>query len=150
APATRAPSGRRRSGLRPWPSPPRRPWQRPPPPRAYGDSELLLPRLTHQIVAEARVAFLVCAPIAGCLVDAPGREQHAVRPQGDHAVAGRAREPLALRDEPRADADATCGRLDEQQAQLGHGRAALDHEHAPDALAVLLRDPAALARRIVT
>src|SRR5262249_53236371 len=82
--------------------------------------------------------------------EAAGREQHAVRPQRARAVAGRAREPLALRDEPRADARAARRRLDQQQAQLRHGRAALDDEHAPDALPVLLRDPAALACRIVT
>src|SRR5262249_6722732 len=147
--ATRDPSGRRRSAWLPSRTRPAHRWPRPLPSRELGASQTLLPRLAHEIVAEARMPVLVREAIAGRLVEAPRGEQHAVRPQRDRAIAGPTREALALGDQVRADADAACRGLDEQQPQLRHRCAALDEEHAADALAVLLRDPATLARRVV-
>src|SRR5260221_8107085 len=70
-----------------------------------------------------------------------------VGPEHELLVALRARKPDAFLDQAPAEPGTAGGRLDEQQAQA---RLALvvHHEHAADALAVALRDPAALALRI--
>src|SRR5690348_4721525 len=66
-------------------------------------SELQLPRLPDQPVAEVSVRHFVHESKSGALVDAPRLVQHVVRPQCDRAVARLAREAHALVHETRAE-----------------------------------------------
>src|SRR5258706_15176481 len=104
-------------------------------------SEAELPRLGDERGAEAGVALLAHEGEPLGRVDPPGREQDALRPERDRAVAGLAREAHALVDEALADAEATRARIDDEEAELGHPAGALHEKHGAHALAVLLRDP---------
>src|SRR4030095_9729437 len=85
-------------------------------------SELQVPGLPDQVVAEAVMALLVHEAIARALVDAPRGHEDAIGPERNLPVARLAREALALGDEARADAEAARWRLHEQEHRLGHGR----------------------------
>src|SRR5580765_4580957 len=111
-------------------------------------SELQVPGLPDQVVAEAVMRLLVDEAIAPCLVNAPRGHEDAIGPERDLPVAHLAGEALALGDEARADAEAARRRLDEQEPELGHGLRVSDEEDRADDLAVLLGHPAALALRI--
>jgi hypothetical protein len=88
--------------------------------------------------------------VAGLRVDAARGEKYAVGPQDDAPVAPGAGESLAFVDEAGADAEAACGRLDQQHAQLrrvcddlaGRVVARLDEKDAAHVGAVALGDPA--------
>src|SRR5688572_18089686 len=82
------------------------------------------------------------------LVDLARRDEHVVRPQRELAVPLRAREANAFVDELAAYAQATRRRLDIQQTQLRNLVARAHQEDAADDLAVALRNPRVLARRI--
>src|SRR6185369_2529494 len=111
-------------------------------------SELQVPGLPDQVVAEAVMRLLVDEAIARSLVDAPRRDEDTVGPERDLPIARLAREALALGDEARTDAEAARRRLDEQEPELGHGLRLRHEEDRADDLAVLLGHPAALALRI--
>src|ERR1700719_1132152 len=111
-------------------------------------SELQVPGLPDQVVAEAVMGLLVDEAIARSLVDAPRGHEDTIGPERDLPVARLAREALALGDGARADAEAARRRLDEQEPELGHGLRVGDEEDGADDLAVLLGHPAALALRI--
>src|SRR6185312_4347183 len=108
-------------------------------------SQLQLPGLRDQIFAEAVVALLAHDVEARRLVQAPGRAQLALGPEGDLAVAGPAREPHAFVHQTRPEARPARLRLHQEQPQLGHCLRSLDEEQRAHWLATLLRDPAALA-----
>ena len=82
---------------------------------------------------------------ARALVDAAGCDEDVVCPEHQLAIARRPRETEALVHESRADTEASRPRLDEEEPELRDRLCLLDAEHAPGALAVDLRDPAALA-----
>src|SRR5262249_42179017 len=75
---------------------------------------------------------------------------HAVRPERDLAIAHTARERRALAHEASAQPLAARRRLDVEHAELGDSFALrmLHQEDRADDLALLLRDPTALASRI--
>jgi hypothetical protein len=118
--------------------------------------EFEFPGLAHQAVAEAVVPLAGPQPVAGAPVDAAGGEQQAVGPQPDAPVAGPARAAFALVDQRVAQAQAARRRFDEQHAQLRGARlgglgglvAGLHQEHAADAGAVALGDPAGLSHGV--
>src|SRR5437016_2593457 len=81
-------------------------------------SKRQFPYLADEVVAEAVVRFARDPHIALLLVDRARPRQHAVRPQADAPVARSAREAVAFLDQPPADAEPACRRLDQQQTQL--------------------------------
>src|SRR6266446_525292 len=83
---------------------------------ARGSSQLQVPGLAHQALAEARVRLAVDELEARSLVDAAGGGEHAVSPERDLAVAGRARKSYAFVDQPRADAEPARSRFHQQEA----------------------------------
>src|SRR5690606_16854561 len=83
-------------------------------------SQLQLPRLADEIMTETVMRLCVYQPVSLLLIDVPGGDQDAVRPQGDLAVADLAREPGAFLNEPATDPQPAGLRLDEQESQLGH------------------------------
>src|SRR5439155_5686553 len=107
------------------------------------------PRLSHEIVPEAAVTFLAHQVKPGLLVDVPGRVEHVVGPEHDLAIAYLPGEADAFADQARPDPETTRGRLDQEQAQLGHAARPLDEEDRADDFALALRDPAALALGVV-
>src|SRR3989442_6496899 len=84
---------------------------------ARGLSELQLPGLAHQVLAEACMRLAVDELEARSLVDVAGGAEHAVSPERDLAVAGRARKLHAFIDQPRADAEPPRLRVPQEQAQ---------------------------------
>src|ERR1700761_8840202 len=113
-----------------------------------GDLELPAPVLADQIGAEAVVRLLALQREPGPLVDAAGTGQHAVGPEHHLGVAGRPREPQALLDQLRAEAQAPGGRFDPQQPELGHRVGLTYAEDRAGPLTVDFGDPGRLARRI--
>src|SRR5262249_34573678 len=108
--------------------------------------QIQLPRLAHQVLAEAAVRLRLDEAVAGGLVDTPRARQDAVGPQHDAGVAGGAREQTALLDQAGADAEAARGGLHVEQAQLGRRLVRPAHqEYGADHGALALGDPAALA-----
>src|SRR5438105_11370688 len=82
------------------------------------------------------------------LVDVPRGDQDALGPQRDFPVAVLPGESEGFADQPRADAEPTRRRFDQQQPQFGDVLALPDEEHRADRLAFALGDPAALAARL--
>src|SRR5579862_7175452 len=107
-----------------------------------------LPDLTDDIRPEAAAGFCPGAREAGALVEAACRAQILMRPQRDALVARSFCKAHALGDEARAESHAACGRLDQQQPQFRAGALAGNEKDAPQAPAVALCNPAALARRV--
>src|SRR2546426_10584511 len=112
-------------------------------------SQVQLPGLRDESLAEAVVALLAHDAEPRCLVQASSRAQLALGPERDLAVARLAREAHALAHEAGPEARTTRLRLHQQQAQLGHGLRARDEEHRAHQLAALLRHPAPLSFRVV-
>ena len=86
---------------------------------------------------------------AGALVNPPRSVEDVVCPEDELAVAGGPREVDACVDELRADTGSARAGLDEEDAQLRDVVRLAHAEHAADADAAELGDPAALAHRIV-
>src|SRR5438067_7894105 len=108
-------------------------------------AELQLPRFRDQIVAAPALMPLRPRQLEpGVLVDAPRRLQLALRPKHQLLVAALPREADAFVDQTLSDSQTARSGLDQQQSQLGDALRAAHQEHRPDALAVLLGDPAAL------
>src|SRR5581483_7072080 len=118
------------------------------PPRAPVRSQFQLPGFVHEVMPEALDAPALDAREAARSVDPARGGQLTVRPEGDLAVPGLAREPDALVDEAATDAEAARALVDDQEAELGSRGRFLDEAHRPDVLAVHLGNPAALARRV--
>src|SRR5260221_8577037 len=112
------------------------------------DLEAHLPGLADKVLPEAVVTIFVDELEAGLFVEVPGGVQHAVRPEAQPLVAGRAAEGDALGDELLSDPEPPGFRLDQQETQLRDRRRLPDGEHATDVLTVPLRDPAPLARGV--
>src|SRR3989441_11613394 len=96
------------------------------PRRTPTSSQLQLPGLGDEVLAEAVVLLLAHDAEARRLVQASSRAQLALGPQHDLAVARRAREANALIHEAGPEARPTRLRLHQQQAQLGHGTRLVD------------------------
>src|SRR5262245_66394083 len=84
------------------------------------------------------------APESRRLVDAPRRDQDALRPQGDLSIARLPREADALVDQASPDPEPARLRLDEEQSELRHRFRLRHQEHGPRDLAVARGDPPAL------
>src|SRR6185295_7663820 len=95
-------------------------------------SELQVPGLPDQVLAEPVIRLRMHEAIAPGLVDAPRGHENTIGPERDLLVARLAREALALGDEARADAEAARRRLDEQEPELGHGLRLGDEEDRSD------------------
>src|SRR5260370_41969478 len=92
---------------------------------------------------------LMGEPEARPLVDAAGRGQHAVGPQGDFAIVRLVRKTQRLLDQSGADAEPASFRFDQQKPQP---RDLVRFPHQEDRsyiLALLLGDPATLAPGIM-
>src|SRR5215469_4764372 len=111
--------------------------------------EVRLISLADEVSAETMVRFLVCQPEAAGQVDTDRRDQHAVGPQLQPAVSGRAREVHTGTDKPAADAEAARSRQRQQSVQLRRLRVRRHAEYAPCALTIYLRDPGRLLRGVV-
>src|SRR5258706_8786871 len=110
--------------------------------------ELEAPVLAGHGDAEFAVFPALLEAKAALAVDGARRHQVGVGPQHHPPVAPGAREADALLHQARAEAGAARRRLDEQQAQARGALAVIHAEHAAEALAVALGDPAVLARPI--
>src|ERR1700722_10075469 len=91
--------------------------------------EAQAPRLAEQFRAELVVGFGLDDLETDGIVYAPSGGQDAMRPQRYFAVANPSRKTHAFLDQPAADAEAACPRIDDQQAQLADSLALLDQEH---------------------
>src|SRR5262249_23127168 len=107
--------------------------------------KLELPGLPHQIDPEAVVRFFVDEPIAGPLVDASRRFEHAVGPEDDLVIPGLARELGAFVHQSRSDPESARRGLDQQQPQLGDSLRLLDQKYGAEDFAISLRYPAAFS-----
>lgn len=106
------------------------------------------PGLAEEFRAEFVVWFGLDDFEADGRVDPPCGGEDAVRPQHDLAVAGLPRKADAFLDKPAADPEPARLRLDDQHAQPGDRVAFLDDKHRADPHAILLGDPALVARRV--
>src|ERR1700722_1997055 len=104
-----------------------------------------LPNLADEIDAEIPMRLLGDLGKAAALIDRPRRDQDALRPQRDPAVAGTPSETNTFLDEPASDAVAAGARLDQEEAELRDAAAGVDQHDRADRLAVDLCDPAGLA-----
>lgn len=114
-----------------------------------GRSEPQVPGLADELVAEAVVWLVVDEPESRSLAEVASGVKDVAGPEGNPFVAGRSGEADALVDRPRANAQPTGGRLDQQHAEPGDRLRLPDKKHRADHLAIALGDPAALPLRIV-
>ena len=84
--------------------------------------KLQIPELGHHVLAPAVARFARGEREASLLVNVPRGREHAVRPERDLLVAGRAREAHALVNQPGAEAEPAPFRIDQQQAEAGDAR----------------------------
>src|SRR6266542_1215939 len=111
-------------------------------------SKLQLPRLRHEIRAEAPVRAALNQMETGALINAPGIGKDALRPEDDSLIAGGASERHTFGDQSTANAQSACFGLDEQKPQLRDARRLLYEKHGSDPLSVALGDPTPLPPRI--
>src|SRR5262249_52016285 len=111
-------------------------------------SELALPSLAHEVLAEGMMGLLGGEAKSRRFVDAPRGDQDVVGPQAHALVARLLGEAQALLHQAPADPETARSGLDQQQTQLRHLVALAYHEHRAQDLALALGDPAALALRI--
>src|SRR5438552_10446545 len=100
------------------------------------------------MLAEALVALLVHAPESRLRIEVACGVEVALCPERELAVAGATREAHTFIDELPADPQPAGMGLYQQQSQLRHGLRLAHEKYRTDDLAVTLRDPAALARRV--
>lgn len=94
------------------------------------------------------MAFPMDEMETGVFVDAAGRVEMALRPEGDFPVADLTREGNAFVHEATTDAEATRLWFDEQQTQLGDRCRFFDKGYRADYFSVAFRDPAAFMLRV--
>src|SRR4051812_18297568 len=111
-------------------------------------SQLQLPRLADQVLAEAAVGLFSDQYEAGVLIDLAGGEQDALGPERDLAIAAGAREGDAFGDEALAEAVSASSGVDDEQPDFRDVVAMPHQEHRADRLAVDVGDPAAFPRGV--
>src|SRR2546430_1604444 len=108
-------------------------------------SQCEVPCFGHQAFSAEAVVRLFCGQReARLLIQSPGLQELALRPQRNLAIARLSREAHAFIDEASTDAETTRRRLHVQQSKLGHSVRLADKKDRTDDLAVLFGNPAAL------
>ena len=113
-----------------------------------GFAQTQLPRLGDEVLGKTVVRFLFDFEKTGFGVDVAGRQQIALGPQPDLAIASGAGEVQQVVDQAHADALTARVRLDQEQTQLAHFLRGFDQEHTANRHAAPLGDPAVFMARI--
>src|SRR5713101_1062115 len=112
-------------------------------------SQLQLPGFSCQVITKGVVPLFAGQAEAGLFVDVPGGMEDALRPERDLSIACLAGKAHTFAHQAGADAQPPRRRLNQQQAQLGHGLRLFDQEDGAYDLTIFLGDPAALPFGVV-